>query len=212
MPIAKVINIAPVAGVANDIATSQTVASATTLNLNGAKAGTSLDYARQIAIASTSNIAAIVFTVVGTDANDRAQTDTVTGINNNSVSTTKYFKTVSSVATSATLGGANVTVGTSASLATKIQPLNDYSAVPAQITIEGVSGTSTYSVQETYSDLSGTTGSEIWITPTALSAKSTSANVAITAPLDARARACRLVTTAISSANINFIISQSDEK
>ncbi len=200
----KVVAIAPVAAVANDIALSQTKASSGSLTLNGAKAGTTLDFARQIAIASSANIATRIFTVTGTDANGRAQTDTVTGINNTSVSTTKYFSTVTDVSVDASFSANNVTVGTTVALATKIYPLNHYDAIAPQVTVGLVSGTATWSIQETYSELT-TAGTEVWFTPTAHSGKSAS----LTAPLDVHARACRLTTTAYSSGVLELVITQS---
>ena len=207
MPRPKYFDIDPVAAVTNDICLSQTKASSGALTLDGAKAGTTLDFARQISIYSSANIAARVFTVVGTDANGRSITDTVTGINNGTVSTTKYFKTVTSISVDASFSPNTIIAGTSAAIATAISPLDHYCTVPAQVTVELVSGTATFSVQETYSPLDST-ADEVWITPSALNAK----NATLTAPLDQSAKGCRLVTSAISSPNINFIIHQANGK
>lgn len=201
----QIISVAPVAAVANDICLSQTKASSGELTLNGAKATSTLDFSRQIAVASTANIAARVFTVTGTDANGRSITDTVAGVSNNSVATTKYFSTVISVSVDASFSANNVTVGTTAGMATKMYLLDTYDEIPAQVTVGLVSGSGTWSVQETFSDLSGTSASEIWITPAAHSAK----NATLTAPIDVHARACRLTMSASSSAVLEFVITQS---
>ncbi len=200
----KIVAIAPVAAVTNDICLSQTKASAGSLTLNGAKAGTTLDFARQIAVASGANIAARVFTVTGTDANGRSITDTVTGVSNNSVSTTKYFSTVTGVSVDASFSADTVTVGTTVAIATKIYPLNHYDSIAPQVTVGLVSGTATWSVQETYSELT-TSAAEVWFIPTAHSGKSAS----LTAPLDVHARACRLITTAYTAGVLELVITQS---
>ena len=194
----------PAALDADGICLSQTKASSGALTLNGVLAGTTLDYSRLIAVASSANITARVFTIVGTDANGRSITDTVTGVNNNSVNTTKYFSTVSSVSVDASFSPDNVTVGTTAALATKINPLNHYDDIACQVAVELVSGTATWSVQETFSD-STTAADEIWIVPTAHSGKSAT----LTAPLDVHAKAMRLVTTAISSPVLRIQVNQS---
>lgn len=205
MAIPQIVSIVPVAAVADDICLAQTKASAGTLTLNGAKAGTTFDFARKIDIASSANIAARVFTVVGTDQNGRAITDTVTGINNSTVQTTKYFQTVTSVSVDASFSANNVTVGTSDDISTKTYPLNHYDEIAAQVTVGLVSGTATWSIQETFSALDGTTDSEVWITPTAHSGKSAS----LSAPIDVHARACRLVTSTFSAPTLELVISQS---
>lgn len=201
----KIVPIVPVALDADGICLSQTKASSGSLTLNGVLAGTTLDFSRLIAVASSANIAARVFTITGTDANGRAITDTVTGVNNNSVNSTKYFSTVTDVSVDASFSANNVTVGTTAALATKMFPLNHYDEVAAQVTVELASGTATWSVQETFSEPSGTSASEVWITPTAHSGKSAT----LSAPLDLHARACRLITSAISTPTISLNINQS---
>lgn len=201
----KIVTIAPIALDADGICASQTKASSGVLTLNGVLANTTLDFSRQIAVASTANITARVFTITGTDANGRSITDTVTGVNNNSISTTKYFSTVTAVSVDASFSPNTITVGTTPALATKMYPLNHYDETATQVTVELTAGTATWSIQETFSEPSGTTASETWITPTAHSGKSAT----LTAPLDIHARATRLVTSAISSPTINLIINQS---
>jgi VCBS repeat-containing protein len=194
----------PAALDADGICLSQTKAGSGSLTLDGVLAGTTLDYSRKIAVASTANIAARVFTITGTDANNRSISDTVTGVNNNSVSTTKYFSTVTNVSVDASFSANNVTVGTTAALATKINPLNHYDEVACQVAVELLSGTATWSIEETHSD-STTAADEVWIAPTAHSGKSAS----LSAPLSIHAKAMRLVTSAISSPSIRIQVLQS---
>lgn len=198
------ITIAPAALSANAICLSQTKASSGSLTLNGALAGTTLDVSRKIAVASVANIAARVFTVTGTDANNRSISDTVTGVNNNSVNTAKYFKTVTDVSVDASFSANNVTVGTTAACATRIVQLNWHTEIAAQVTVELVSGTATWSIEETFNDNLASTSGEVYIVPTAHSAKSAS----LTAPVDLHAHGVRLVTSAISSPTINLRIDE----
>ena len=67
--------------------------------------------AHQLGVFSGANINTIVLTLTGTDADDKVITDTVTGINNSTVETTKYFKTLASVSASATLGANTIDIG-----------------------------------------------------------------------------------------------------
>jgi VCBS repeat-containing protein len=89
------------------IAAAQTPGGAGNLTLNGVGtdfASGILATPRPVAIYSGGSIAARVFTVTGTDRAGKPITDTVTGINNSTVSTNKLFKTVSSVAVDAGTG------------------------------------------------------------------------------------------------------------
>lgn len=98
---------------ADGVCTSQTPASAGNLTINGAQASggvASFTAARQITIASSSNISNRTFTITGTDAAGNAQVETITGPNNATVTTTSYFKTITQIAISGAAAGA-LTVG-----------------------------------------------------------------------------------------------------
>jgi hypothetical protein len=98
---------------ADGVCTSQTPASAGNLTINGAQASggvASFTAARQITIASSSNISNRTFTITGTDAAGNAQVETITGPNNATVTTTGYFKTITQIAISGAAAGA-LTVG-----------------------------------------------------------------------------------------------------
>lgn len=99
---------------ADGIAVNQTLVGAGDLTLNGAfVAGgvATLDAQRVVGGHSTGNISTVVFTIYGTDGDGRSITDTVTGINNSTVSTTLNFKTVTRIAASGAVG-TNVEFGT----------------------------------------------------------------------------------------------------
>lgn len=95
------------------LAAAQQLAGSGSLVLNGvlsSGAAATFSPATTIDVTSAGNIATVVFTIYGTDSSNVAITDTVTGVNANTVATTKSFKTVTRVATSAIVGS-NVTVG-----------------------------------------------------------------------------------------------------
>lgn len=116
-------NVIPLTLQTNNIAAAQTTAGAGNLTLTagtGITANTNytgptryqLDCPRGIAIASTGNLSAVNFTVNGWDIYDQPMTQTLAGPNNNTVTTTKAFYQITSIAVSAAVG-TNVTVGTS---------------------------------------------------------------------------------------------------
>jgi len=87
---------------ADGICLSQTSgATASTLTINGAKASggvATLNSARQITLASAANLADKTFTITGTDVNGDALTESLTGPNNSTVTSTKHFLTVTEIA------------------------------------------------------------------------------------------------------------------
>lgn len=103
---------------ADSVCQSQSAGAAGNLTINGAKASNGVatfSAARLITVASSSNLATLTFTITGTDINGSALVEVVTGVNNNTVTTTGYFKTITQVAISGSTGGGNVTVGMNAS-------------------------------------------------------------------------------------------------
>jgi hypothetical protein len=102
--------------------------------------------AHQVGVGSTSDINTIVFTLTGTDADGRAQTDTVTGINNNVVESTKYFKTLTTIASDATIGGATIDVGWVDEVASQTIPLDFYLPLPPTIDAD-LTGTANFDIQ-----------------------------------------------------------------
>jgi len=69
-----------------------------------------LDTPRNVTVASTGNISAVTFTITGYDLYGQRMTQAITGPNNGTVTTTKAFKSVISVATSGAVG-TNTSVG-----------------------------------------------------------------------------------------------------
>jgi hypothetical protein len=103
---------------ADSVCQSQSAGAAGNLTINGAKASggvATFSAARQITVASSDNLATLTFTITGTDINGSALVEVVTGVNNNTVTTAGYFKTITQVAISGSTGGDDVTVGMNAS-------------------------------------------------------------------------------------------------
>lgn len=146
----------PVVGVANSIAVSQTTGGATNLVLNGALvSGGVATFAvpRKITITSTGNLSAVTFTVTGTDRYGNAQSIAIAGPNNNTVSTSQDFATVTQVAVSAAVG-TGVTVGTSTVTSTPWYVGDWHHNAPIFLHITLSAGASmTYTVEQTATNL-----------------------------------------------------------
>lgn len=121
---------------ATNIATAQAVGSATTLTLNGslAVAGSTninglttpraayLDPAARVTITSVGNDSGITFAVAGIGVDgESSETETVTGANASTVSTTKLFRRIFSITSSGAAAG-NVSAGTNGYVATLDKP------------------------------------------------------------------------------------------
>jgi len=142
---------------ADGIAESQSLVGAGSLTLDGVLVAgglATLDYARQISVTSAGNDSGITFTVTGTDYNDKALAETITGGNVAAVETTGYFKTVTDIAGSGATAS-TVTAGTVDEASSQIVPLNgDYSSTAAVLAVD-VTGTINYTTQQTFDDLQG---------------------------------------------------------
>jgi hypothetical protein len=87
---------------ADGLITSTTPGAGGAITLNGAQVSGGVasfgdNTARLITVTCASDINARVFTITGTDANGDALTDTITGVNANTVSSSEYFLTVTGV-------------------------------------------------------------------------------------------------------------------
>ncbi len=139
-----------VAGAVGAVSASQTPASTTVL-VNGTLAsGGIATFATQqlVGVTSAANIAARVFTINGVDGAGNVISDTVTGVNANTVNSVQNFKTVTSITVDAGTGAAmtvdTVTIGASNPI------LLDQHVSPFAIGLfVVVSGTVNYTVQYT---------------------------------------------------------------
>jgi len=135
----------------NNICASQTTAGAVNLLLNGSSAETVpaiaatrvlLSTGHKLNLASTGNLSTTTFLIKGFDQNSNALSESIAGPNNNTVTTTGYFQTITSIHVSAAVG-TNVTVGSSTYAISQTCPMNRYSKANPSATIT-VSGTINY--------------------------------------------------------------------
>ncbi len=183
--------------------------SGTTLTMDGdllvGGTFTSLDGLGRIIVivdSDTDTQSDVTFTIVGTDAQDNAISNTITGpASAATVASSKYFKTVTSVSVSAAQGGTEKvdigTRGTTLSAVSKAYPLNSRDSVAPQVSVD-VTGTINFTVQQTFSDLLTNTdasGAIIWEDVTALASKSADT----TAQLSIGARGVRVVINTYST-------------
>lgn len=105
----------------------------------------------QVTLASTAVLNAINMTITGLDAEGRAQTEVIAGPNNNTVTSTKYFKSISSVAASATLGANTMNIGWNAVIVTPLYPIDSHRVAAAVMSVT-IGGTVTFTCQQTVDD------------------------------------------------------------
>ena len=107
---------------ADGISTAASVGNNAALVIGGALADSgsvTLSHGRLITILSAGNDSSKSFTVVGTDVNGDSQTETVTGANAGTATSSKYFKTIASITAVGNPAG-NVSAGINASAADAI--------------------------------------------------------------------------------------------
>ena len=171
--------------------------------------------ATSVDFTSTSDLSDTLFTVIGTDANGLPQSEDITGPNNDTVSTTKLFKTITaiSVATTQTYTTETVDVGNpdTPSFGTGAWwPLDIY--VPNQVTtisVNELSGSITYSVEYTNEDPFDTSITQLAVAhPAAAFAGATSSQTHSTTVL---MRAVRVNFTAGSGSARVTVVQQSTQ-
>lgn len=137
------------------IAAAQTRVGAGVLLVNGslATAGVATLAAQQtLGFTSAGNIAAVIFTIIGTDDQGRVISETVTGVNANTVNTVLNYRTVTALSADRTIGTA-VSVDTLQIGASQGVPVDQY-LNPTNITVSvEVTGTVNYTVQWTQDDV-----------------------------------------------------------
>ena len=102
---------------ADGISTAATLSGSGNLTINGALASggsCTFDAGRIVTILSAGDDSGDTFTVTGTDVNGDAQTEDITGANAGTATGTKYFKTVTQIATDGASAG-DVSAGVNAS-------------------------------------------------------------------------------------------------
>jgi hypothetical protein len=108
----------------------------------------------QVTLASSDDLSGITFTLIGLDAEGREITEDIAGPNNNSVASVKYYRSLTKVSVSATLGVLKVIVGWNAAPAyTPTYPTAIYPHDGPLVSVYLISGTFTYTVQQTNDDV-----------------------------------------------------------
>jgi hypothetical protein len=155
------------AAVATAVALSQTLGAAGNLTLNGSLVSggvATLDAPRRIVVAGTGDNSGITFTITGAgrpqNNGGAAISETITGADDGSASTTQDFATVTKVSSSGAITG-NVTVGTSGTASGPWVPWSGFQT-DFQATAFGhvLSGSPTWQVDYTRDDVFGT-----WLPP-----------------------------------------------
>jgi len=131
-------------GIAND---ATGAASSITLAATGAGDG----LAHKLIFASTANLSGIDLTITGTDADGVAQTEVIAGPSNNTVTTTNYFLTWTTITKSATFGANTMDAGWADEFVTPTIGLNTWAQAANFETVR--TGTIDYTVQQTLSEL-----------------------------------------------------------
>jgi len=154
----------------------------------------------------------ITLTVVGTDADGKAQSEVMTGPDSSAVAvSTKHYLTVTSITPLSTIGGSTYDLGFNDDMTSKTIPLDRFSDLGATVAID-LTGTAGFDVEVTY-DLVNDPGftwtdqaSPIWIDATNITNKSAS----IVAVLDQGAQACRVrVNSYTNTAELAVWVTQS---
>lgn len=155
-------------------------------------------------------------TIVGTDSGGNPQTETITGPGNAAtVSTTKYFLTVSSVTPSATIGADTFDIGYTAVAVSQTIPIN-HRAYSFPLTNQVVvTGTVSYTIQQTcdspYKDITNNSydyNNLTWFPDANLTAQAANKIAAVTYPIQAERLLINSVTT---GATVKLTILHSNE-
>lgn len=200
---------------ADGIAEAQTLGAAGDLNLNGTLvsggAGTAAE-AQIVTITSVGNDLGITFAVTGTDADGTTFSETITGPNATTATTTDHFKTVTQIAASGATA-ADVTAGwVAADGAVTKSIVSNWRNSPFNMGLfTVVSGTLTYTVQHTADDPQTTytnsfASDATWRSTVGLSALTATDEGNIAFPV----RAVRLNITAFTSGTTNLTVIQSN--
>ena len=210
MALQKTIYINPDNVDVDGICVAQAVAGAAALTLNGAEVVGGVwtgDYARRIGVLSAADDSGITFAIVGTDADNKAITEAVTGSSGapGTSESVLYFKTITSITSSGAAAG-NVTVGGVDEFVTNTIPLDKYHSDPATVSIESITGTIDFSLDQTFTDLQNT--STIAFIP-ANETAFTNKTVATYGDVSNHATGVRLVVNSYTNgADLSFVINQ----
>jgi len=168
-----------------NVMADQTIGAAGDLNLNGSltSSGTlSLPTAQKIDFESAANVSAAILTLTGTTELGSATTETIAAPNSNTITTAKYWKTISNVASSASIG-TNMSAGVSDEAKSQTVPMSRYNIYGIGIAID-IGGTINYTVNETSVDVQSTDTIN-WIAISAFTSKTADLQTTLTNPNEA---------------------------
>jgi hypothetical protein len=162
-----------------------------------------LGAAQNVTLVSGGNDTGITFTVIGTDADGAALSETLAGASGGTATTAGYFKTI----TSSTHTGSVATTLSAGNAVTSVSPTFKFyrQVSPARIAvgISLVSGTSTYTMQDNFTNAPHT----LWMDNATVTGKSASFEYAY---IDTPCMAARLRVTAstLGVLQANFVIAK----
>lgn len=148
--------------------------------------------------------------LVGTDADDKAQTETVNLPGTSATVTgTKYFKTLTSITPSATIGADTMDIGWAAPGISATYPVDFNSVTDGGISLGvSITGTINYDVQHTLDDIfASTTATQTanWFDHSSIAAKTASSDGNYAFPI----RAVRMLVNSVTNgATVSFTILQ----
>lgn len=171
MPRPKQIDLDPADADADGIAAAND-SSGTALTLDGVltsggtyTAADGLGHLIDITDTATVNQSGATFTVTGTNANDQSISEAITGPGSGAtVTSTKYFKTITSITIASGAATGTVNVGTNDEVSTRAIPLNWRSDDGAMVALMGLTGTGSIDIQETFDNILDSTADSVnWV-------------------------------------------------
>ena len=155
----------------------------------------------------TADLSAITVALTGTDADGRAQTETITLTNGGgTTSSTKFFKTLTLAVPSATIGAETVDIGWTAAAVGPTIPVN-WRANPFELTLStDISGTINFDVEYTSQDIwTSQPSTLLWSNHATIAAKTADTDGSTTVPI----RAVRLAVNSVTaSATLSLTVIQ----
>lgn len=159
---------------------------------------------------AATNHSAKTFTLVGTDANGVAQTETMAGPNGAvTVTSAKRYKTLTAVTVSATTGADTFDIGWTALASTPWVPLDTMqSHFAVGVGVALVSGSANYDLEHTYDEVDTTTPTQVAYNNATMAAKTASFDVGLTYPV----KAVRLDINSHTNGVLRFTVLQGDRR
>jgi hypothetical protein len=155
-------------------------------------------------ITSSANISTIVFTLTGTNQDGIVITEAITGVNANSITGAKFFKTLTSVSISATLGANTASIGWGSTWALTQTFPTDFAKLSGPLLGVGLDGTTvTWTAQYTNADIFADPLTDDWFT---LGTAGSTTNLAAIAP--AGTTAVRVSVTSQTNGVLEISLSQ----